>query len=133
MSIGLFLFGRLPNKEVVLKNYYYQKQDSSQDLCVDEHHLSDKYAFMMFLDKIREHNGTFYKMQTLESIYNSKKNSRFKDRYDANIMKCFIDEEIDYRLDNEKQDNYDVKHQIVRNSVVQQMEEVMKSSVNRRG
>lgn len=45
------------------------------------------------------------------------------------IDKC---KEIDYRLDNGKQDNYDVKHQIVRNFVVQQMEEVMKSSVNRK-
>lgn len=52
---------------------------------------------------------------------------KFVDKF--GIDKC---KEIDYRLDNEKQDNYDVKHQIVRNSVVQQMEEVMKSSVNRK-
>lgn len=27
----------------------------------------------MFSNQIREHNGTFYKMQTLDRIYNSKK------------------------------------------------------------
>lgn len=132
MSIGLFLFSRLPNQEMVLKEYYYLNQDPNQDLYVDEHHLSGRYASMMFSNKLREHNGSFYKMQTLESIYNSKKNSRPKDRYDANIIRGFIDEQIDYRLDTEKQDNYDINHQIAINSVVQRMEETMKNKNERR-
>lgn len=132
MSIGLFLFSRLPNQELVLKEYYYLNQDPNQDLYVDEHHLSGRYASMMFSNELREHNGSFYKMQTLESIYNFKKNSRPKDRYDANIIRGFIDEQIDYRLDNEKQDNYDINHQIAINSVVQRMEETMKNKNERR-
>lgn len=132
MSIGLFLFSRLPNQEMVLKEYYYLNQDPNQDLYVDEHHLSGRYASMMFSNELREHNGSFYKMQTLESIYNSKKNSRPKDRYDANIIRGFIDEQIDYRLDTEKQDNYDINHQIAINSVVQRMEETMKNKNERR-
>ena len=132
MSIGLFLFSRLPNHEIVLKEYYYPNQDSNQDLYVDEHHLSSKYASMMFSNQIREHNGTFYKMQTLESIYNSKKNSRPKDRYDATIIQDFVDKQIDYKLDTEKQDNYDINHQIAINSVVQQMEETIKDPINKR-
>lgn len=132
MSIGLFLFSRLPNQELVLKEYYYLNQDPNQDLYVDEHHLSGRYASMMFSNELREHNGSFYKMQTLESIYNSKKNSRPKDRYDANIIRGFIDEQIDYRLDTEKQDNYDINHQIAINSVVQRMEETMKNKNERR-
>ena len=32
MSIGLFLFSRLPNQEIVLKNYYYQ--NPNQSLCI---------------------------------------------------------------------------------------------------
>lgn len=132
MSIGLFLFSRLPNQEMVLKEYYYLNQDPNQDLYVDEHHLSGRYASMMFSNELREHNWSFYKMQTLESIYNSKKNSRPKDRYDANIIRGFIDEQIDYRLDTEKQDNYDINHQIAINSVVQRMEETMKNKNERR-
>lgn len=132
MSIGLFLFSRLPNQEIVLKEYYYPNQDSDQELYVDEHHLSFKYASMMFSNQIREHNGTYYKMQTLESIYNSKKNSRPKDRYDATIIQGFIDKQIDYRLDTEKQDNYDVNHQVATNSVVQQMEDFRRECVNKR-
>lgn len=131
MSIGLFLFNRLPNQEVVLKEYYYQGEDLNQTLYVDEHHISSKYASMIFSNQIREHNGTFYKMQTLESIYNSKKNSRPKDRYDAKIIQDYIDKLIDYRLDTEKQDNYDINHKVVTNSIVQQMEEIMKSSINK--
>lgn len=132
MSIGLFLFSRLPNQELVLKEYYYLNQDPNQDLYVDEHHLSGRYASMMFSNELREHNGSFYKMQTLESIYNSKKNSRPKDRYDANIIRGFIDEQIDYRLDTEKQDNYDINHRIAINSIVQRMEETMKNKNERR-
>lgn len=132
MSIGLFLFSRLPNQEIVLKKYYYPNQDPRQDLHVDEHHLSGKYAAMMFSNQIREHNGTSYKMQTLESIYNSKKNSRPKDKYDANIIQDFIDKQIDYRLDTEKEDNYDINHKVAINSVVQQIEKVMKKPINKR-
>ena len=132
MSIGLFLFSRLPNYEIILKEYYYPNEDSNQDLYVDEHHLSGEYASMMFSNQIREHNGTFYKMQTLESIYNSKKNSRPKDRYDATIIQDFVDKQIDYKLDTEKQDNYDINHQIATNSVVQQMEETIKNPINKR-
>ena len=69
-------------------------------------------------------------MQTLESIYNSKKNSRPKDRYDAKIIQDYIDRLIDYKLDTEKQDNYDIKHKVATNSIVQQMEEIMKISIN---
>ncbi len=130
MSIGLFLFNRLPNQEVVLKEYYYKGEDLNQTLYVDEHHISSKYASMIFSNQIREHNGTFYKMQTLESIYNSKKNSRPKDRYDAKIIQDYTDKLIDYKLDTEKQDNYDINHKVATNSIVQQMEEIMKSSIN---
>ena len=75
---------------------------------------------MMFSNQIREHNGAVYKMQILESIYNSKKNSRPKDKYDANI-----------RLDTEKQDNYDINHQIAINSIVQKIENAMKKTINK--
>ena len=85
---------------------------------------------MMFSNQIREHNGDVYKMQILESIYNSKKNSRPKDKYDANIIRSFIDKQIDYRLDTEKQDNYDINHQIAINSIVQKIENAMKKTIN---
>lgn len=123
MSIGLFLFSRLPNNEIILKEYYYL----DNDLYVDCHHISPEYAHMLFSDKIQKHNEIFYKMQTLESIYNSKKNSRPKDRYDAQIIKDIIDKEIDYKLDTEKQNNYDVNHLLANNSIVYRLEETMKN------
>ena len=122
MSIGLFLFSRLPNNEIILKEYYYL----DNDLYVDCHHISPEYAHMLFSDKIQKHNEIFYKMQTLESVYNSKKNSRPKDRYDAQIIKDIIDKEIDYKLDTEKQNNYDVNHLLANNSIVYQLEETIK-------
>lgn len=125
MSIGLFLFSRLPNQEVVLKRYNYPKHDKNLGLFVNEHHLSFKYASMMFSSQTREHNGTYYKMQTLESIYNAKKNGRLKDKYDAKIIKDFVNLDIDYKLDTEKQDNYDVNNQSAENSKVQKMEEII--------
>ena len=128
MSIGLFLFSRLPNQEIVLKKYYYSDLKSNQELYVDEHHLLSKYASMMFSDKIRKHNGFIYKMQTLESIYHAKNNSRPKDRYDATKIKDYCNQEIVYRLETERQDNYDIKYKIATDSVVQKMEDLIKNS-----
>lgn len=130
ISIGLFLFSRSPNQEVILKRYNYPKHDKNLGLFVDEHHLSFEYVSMMFSNQIREHNGTYYKMQTLESIYNAKKNGRPKDKYDAKIIKDFVNLDIDYKLDTEKQDNYDVNNQSAENSKVQQMERIIE---NQRG
>lgn len=122
MSIGLFLFSREENGEVVIKGYYYPNKDKKEGLHVDEHHLSQEYASMMFSEEIREHNGAHYRMQSLESIYNAKKNSRPKDRYDASIIKDSVDLEIDYRLDTEKGNNYDINNKYVINSPVHIME-----------
>ena len=60
-----------------------------------------------------------------------KKNSRPKDKYDGNMIRRFIDKQIDYRLDTEKQDNYDINHQIAINSIVQKIENAMKKTINK--
>lgn len=123
ITIGLFLFSRLTNNEMVLKEYYYE---NDHELYVDEQHLKEEYTNLAFQDDIKEHNKTFYRMQTLEGIYNAKKNSRPKDKYDANVIKPFIDIKIDHKLDNEKGKNYDVNHQLADGSVVEKLEEVIK-------
>lgn len=41
-------------------------------------------------------------------------------------------EQINYKLETEKQDNYDINHQIAINSVVRQMEETRKNPINKR-
>lgn len=123
ITIGLFLFSRLTNNEMVLKEYYYE---NDHELYVDEYHLKEEYTNLAFQDDIKEHNKTFYRMQTLEGIYNAKKNSRPKDKYDANVIKPFIDIKIDHKLDNEKGKNYDVNHQLADGSVVEKLEEVIK-------
>ena len=61
-------------------------------------------------------------MQSLESIYNAKKNSRPKDRYDASIIKDSVDLMVDYQLDTQKQDNYEVKGKSLNNSIITIME-----------
>lgn len=125
MSIGLFLFERTPNQEIVLKEYYYDDKNKSDKLFVDEHHLSKDYANMMFSNQVIKYNGTLYRMQSLESIYNAKKNSRPKDRYDANIIRDFVDLNVDFKLDTQKQDNYDVKHKSAIGSIIEVMENKM--------
>ena len=122
MSIGLFLFERKPNNEIVIKEYYHLNNNPSEELLVNEQHLSPEYAQMIFANDIRNHNGIPYRMQSLESIYNSKKNSRPKDRYDATIIKESIDLMIDYQLDTQKQNNYDVKRKDASDSIVALME-----------
>lgn len=122
MSIGLFLFERKSNNEIVIKEYYHLNNNPSEELLVNEQHLSPEYAQMIFSGNIRIHNDIPYRMQSLESIYNSKKNSRPKDRYDASIIKDSVDLMIDYRLDTQKQNNYDVKRNGANDSIVALME-----------
>ena len=122
MSIGLFLFERKPNNEIVIKEYYHLNNNPSEELLVNEQHLSPEYAQMIFANDIRNHNGIPFRMQSLESIYNSKKNSRPKDRYDATIIKDSIDLMIDSQLDTQKQNNYDVKRKDANDSIVALME-----------
>lgn len=122
MSIGLFLFERKSDNEIVTKEYFHKNNNQNEELLVNEHHLVPEYAQMIFSDQIRQHNGIPYKMQSLESIYNSKKNSRPKDRYDASIIKENINLMIDYSLDTKKHNNYDIKHKNADVSVVAEME-----------
>ena len=73
----------------------------------------------------------FIKCKHQKAYIIPQKNSRPKDRYDATIIQNFVDKQIDYKLDTEKQDNYDINHQIAINSVVQQMEETIKNPINK--
>ena len=123
MSIGLFLFERKSDNEIVTKEYFHKNNNQNEELLVNEHHLVPEYAQMIFSDQIRQHNGIPYKMQRLESIYNLKKNSRPKDRYDASIIKENINLMIDYSLDTKKHNNYDIKHKNADVSVVAEMEQ----------
>ena len=122
MSIELFLFERKPNNEIVIKEYYHLNNNPSEELLVNEQHFSPAYAQLIFAHDLRPPNGIPYRMQNLESIYNSKKNSRPKDRYDATIIKDSIDLMIDSQLDTQKQNNYDVKRKDANDSIVALME-----------
>ena len=126
MSIGLFLFERQPDNSITTKEYYFENQSSNSQLFVDEHHFSKKYTEMSFSSQIREHIGIPYRMMSLESIYNSKKNSRPKDRYDAQTIKDNVDMTIDYKLDEERKNNFDIKHKPITNSVIQTIEQLIK-------
>ena len=91
MSVWLFLFDRLPNQEMVLKEYYYPNQERSNGLHVNEIHLSGEYASMVFSNQIMEHNGISYKTQSLEEIYHAKRDSRPKDKYDDCWKFCWYE------------------------------------------
>ena len=118
MSVGLFLFERRFDKGITLKEYYYEGQKDEKQLFVNEHHFSKDYTYMTFSDEVRYHNGIPYKMVSLESIYYSKKGSRPKDRYDANIIKNYIDMNIVNKFDIEGKNNFDIKHKPVSDSIV---------------
>ena len=124
MSIGLFLFERKPDDEIVIKEYYHRNRNPKEELLVNEQHLAPEYVKMIFSNQIREHNGIPYRMQSLESIYNAKKNSRPKDRYDASIIKDKVDMMIDYKLDTQKQKNYNIRSKNAEDSIVAKMEKI---------
>lgn len=73
MSIGLFLFERKPDDEIVIKEYYHFNNNSNEELLVNEKHLAPEYAKMIYSKQVRQHNGIPYRMQSLETIYNAKK------------------------------------------------------------
>lgn len=123
MSIGLFLFERQNDNSIITKEYYFE--NSNKQLFVDEHHFSKKYTELSFSNEIREHNGIPYKMMSLESIYNSKKNGRPKDKYDKEKIEAKVDMTIVSKLDEEIKNNFDVKHQPVINSIIQKIEQLL--------
>lgn len=123
MSIGLFLFERQLDSSITTKGYYFENQNGNEQLFVDEHHFSKDYTDMSFSNLVRYHNGTAYRMMSLESIYNSKKNARPKDRYDAKIIKDNVDMLIDYKLDVERKNNFDIHHQQLSQSIIHTIEE----------
>ena len=125
ISIGLFLFERQPDYSITTKEYYFENQNINEQLFVDEHHFSKEYTNMSFPNQIREHSGIPYRMMSLESIYNSKKNSRPKDRYDAQIIKNNVDMMIDYKLDVEKRNNIDINHKPTNKSIIQTIEQLI--------
>lgn len=125
MSIGLFLFERQLDNSITTKEYYFENQNMNGLLFVDEHHFSKEYTEMSFSNQVREHNGIPYRMKSLESIYNSKKNSRPKDKYDAQVIKDSVDMMIDYRIDVERKNNFNINHKIASQSVIQTIEQLM--------
>lgn len=125
MSIGLFLFERKPNTAVTIKNYYHKDNDPSKDLLVDEKELDPEYSKLVFSDNIKTHNNIPYRMQSLESIYNSKKGGRLKDQYDAGIIKDKIDVMVDYKIDVNSRNNKKVVGKNANNSIVAQMEQTI--------
>ena len=130
MSIGLFLFERLSDNSIISKKYYYDSQDGNKQLFVDEHHFSKNYTDMAFSNLVRYYNGTSYRMMSLESIYNSKKNARPKDRYDAGVIKGHVNMTIDYMLDIERKNNFYENHKIVSHSLIYTIEQMLQEQNN---
>ena len=89
---------------------------------MDEHHLTPTFTSIMLDENTHEHNGIPFRMQSLESIYDAKKDGRPKDRYDADIIRDRVDMDVVKKYDEEKQFNYDINGVIASGSVVDRME-----------
>jgi hypothetical protein len=122
MSIGLFLFERTKENGMIIKEYYHKDNNPENELLVNQQHLDPEYTKLSFSDQIREHDGIPYKMQSLESIYNSKKGSRPKDKYDADIIKDNIDVNVEEEISRRKKDTKKEVGLDATNSVVANME-----------
>ena len=90
IDIGLFLFERKKDGSVIRKSYYYK----GSDLLVDEEYLSKDYVSLTYTGNTYTHNDIPYKMMSLESVYEAKKNGRPKDKYDASIIEGNVDMEV---------------------------------------
>lgn len=95
IEIGLFLFDRSNNDEIILKSYY-QDEKSKGNLVCDETHLSKEYSDLAFpKNNYKSHNNIPYSVQSLEAIYSSKNTStRMKDKHDANVIENDVDKKI---------------------------------------
>ncbi len=122
MSIGLFLFERKKDQSITVKEYYFDNKDKNSQLFVDETHFTKTYTDMCFSDEVRYHNGIAYKMMSLESIYNSKKNSRPKDRYDAAKIEKNIDIVKSNKIELEKQNNKTIIKRPLETSIIHSIE-----------
>lgn len=132
LDIGLFLFAREEDGSITTKEYYFENENTiNGQLLVDEHHFTKEYTTMAFSDTIRYYNNTPYKMMSLESIYNSKKNSRPKDRYDAQVIQDNVNMEIVHKLDIERNNNTTICQKPAIDSVIKKIENKMHSSQNK--
>lgn len=124
MSIGLFLFERTPNNDIIIKNYYHKNNNFDEELLVDEQYLPYEYANLVFTNNVGEHNGIPYRMQSLENIYRAKNGSRPKDRYDATIIERSINQRTLEEL-NDLHQNTETIGTNAENSIVKKMESMI--------
>lgn len=126
MSIGLFLFSRNSDGSINTNQYHYEKEE----LCVESIHYSKKSTDLCFPNNIKTYNGNLFRMMSLESIYNSKKNSRPKDKYDAMVIKDNVDLLIDYEIDRERKNQTKSFTRGIQNSTIDIIESTIKSPAN---
>lgn len=84
------MFDRLPNQEMVLKEYYYPNQERSNGLHVNERHLSGEYALMVLSNQIMEHNGIQYKAQSLREFITQKEIQDLKTNMTHKLLKVLL-------------------------------------------
>lgn len=121
MDIGLFLFSR-DGDGIVTKGYYFDEGS----LLVDERHFSEEYTKLCFSDEVRYHSDIPYKMMSLESIYNAKKDGRPKDRYDASVIKEYVDMDKERLIDNKEGHVYKVSGKKVKDCIIHSIERITK-------
>ena len=118
VDIGLFLFERKNDGSIIRKSYYYK----DKELLVDEEYLDPEYVSLSYTGETYTHNGIPYKMMSLESVYEAKKDARAKDQYDAKVIEDSVDMEIVERISNARKRNTFTPHKKAKDSVVERIE-----------
>lgn len=128
MSIGLFLFTRDNDQSITINEYYYPNQNTSEELLVNKTKFTKEYTELCFDNQIRIRNGLPYKMMSIESIYNSKKDGRPKDKYDAKIIETHIDKEKESKIEHLKTGITKINNRPATNSIPYALEEQKKNN-----
>ena len=116
-------------RELSKINYRIHTDAIKQNLIPNE--LTKEQINYVYTEEADVLNMAIFGM-TAKEWKNKNKNLDGNIRDHATIIQDFVDKQIDYKLDTEKQDNYDINHQIAINSVIRQMEETRKNPINKR-
>lgn len=90
IPITVFMIERSKDGTIIQNDYYY---NSDNKLMVEKTYNSPECVELCFDEVSRFHNEIPYKSITLEALYKCKEGARFKDIYDCNIMKDYINKD----------------------------------------
>lgn len=99
--IGFYLFVRGRKHELIRRNYFQERIDDKEVTMICDRNLSVAYSLLNYSDTSFIYGDTFFKMESLEGIYNNKCRERLspgreKDYYDTTMI------EVSGNLNNQR-------------------------------